>query len=324
MLVGGDAGRQDLRDAGVGDDREAVVDRAGRGRVLQIVHLAQRQHEREDALPVVEQDVFGLAALHAAEGQRRAGGEAQRVDRRDGVEAERHDVRVVAHLHPFFHELMDHGAAVDVAAEEDQDVALLQLAHDLDRDLVALGAADDGREAGHAAVHELDAPGAELDVVNRAVEAARAVAVAAAHIRAGEAAAAGLVTGDRARLLAVDEADGLDDLGGQQRRHAGVERLAQVGRPAVGRRDRMQQLFGVLQHRRQLAELGDLAAGHAQDRRQVVSRIRKSHRRLRPALVERLVQQRLGFLRDQVRAADGARGDVSRHVCSSVLCGTRN
>ena len=81
MLVGGDAGGQDLRDARVGDDGEAVVDRAGRGRVLQVIHLAQRQHERKHALPVVEQDVLGLAALHAAEGERRAGGEAQRVDR---------------------------------------------------------------------------------------------------------------------------------------------------------------------------------------------------------------------------------------------------
>ena len=47
---------------------------------------------------------------------------------------------------------------------------LLQLAHDLDRDFVRLGAADDGGEAGHAAVHQLDAPRAQLDVVDRAVE----------------------------------------------------------------------------------------------------------------------------------------------------------
>ena len=81
VLVRGDTGGQDLRDAGIGDDGEAVVDRTCRGRVLQIVHFAQRQHERKDALPVVEQDVLGLAALHTAEGERRAGGEAQRVDR---------------------------------------------------------------------------------------------------------------------------------------------------------------------------------------------------------------------------------------------------
>ena len=85
VLVGGDAGRQDLRDAGVGDDREAVVDGARGRRVLQVVDLAQGEHEGEDALPVVEQDVLRLAALHAAEGQGRAGGEAHRVDGREGV-----------------------------------------------------------------------------------------------------------------------------------------------------------------------------------------------------------------------------------------------
>ena len=80
VLVGGDAGGQDLRDAGVGDDGEAVVDGPGGGGVLQVVHLAQRQHEGEDALPVVHQNVLGLPALHPAEGQRRTGGEAQGVD----------------------------------------------------------------------------------------------------------------------------------------------------------------------------------------------------------------------------------------------------
>ena len=65
---------------------------------------------------------------------------------------------------------MDDAAAVDVAREEDEDAAALQLAHDLDGDLVALGAADDGAEARHAAVDQLDAPGAQLDVVDRAVQ----------------------------------------------------------------------------------------------------------------------------------------------------------
>jgi RecA-family ATPase len=35
-----------------------------------------------------------------------------------------------------------------------------------------LAAADDGGKAGHAAVHQLDAPGAQLDVVDRAVQVA--------------------------------------------------------------------------------------------------------------------------------------------------------
>ncbi len=68
VLVRRHAGGQNLRDAGVRDDGEAVVDCAGCGRVLQVIDLTQRQHKRKNALPIVEQDVLGLAALHAAKG----------------------------------------------------------------------------------------------------------------------------------------------------------------------------------------------------------------------------------------------------------------
>ena len=87
----------------VGDHREAVVDGAGGGRVLQVVHLAEGQHEGKDAVLVVEQDdPARLAALQAAEGQGRPCREAERVDGRDGVEAEGHDVGVVAQLDALF------------------------------------------------------------------------------------------------------------------------------------------------------------------------------------------------------------------------------
>ena len=89
---------------------------------------------------------------------------------RDGVDAERHGEGVVAELDALFLQLVDDAAPVDVAAEEDEDAAALQLADDLDGDLVALGAADDGAEPGHAPVHQLDAPGAQLDVVDGPVE----------------------------------------------------------------------------------------------------------------------------------------------------------
>ena len=140
MLVLGDAGGEDLGDDRVGQGREAVGDGAGRGGVLQVVHLAQGQGEGKDAVLVVEQDVAGLAALHAAEGQGRTGGKAHGIDGGDGVQAEGHDVGIVAHLHALFHELVDHATAIDVAAEEDQDVAHLELADDLDGGLVAPGA----------------------------------------------------------------------------------------------------------------------------------------------------------------------------------------
>ena len=119
--------------------------------------------------------------------------------------------------------------------EEDQDVAPLQLAHDLDGDFVALGAADDGGKAGHAAVDQLDAPGAQLHVVDGTVQIAVALPSlpCRAGIRAGEAAAGHVEAGYPLRLFTLDKAHRFDDLGGQQRRHAAVQRFAQVGRPAV-------------------------------------------------------------------------------------------
>ncbi len=147
VLVGGHAGRQDLRDARVGDHREAERDGAGGRRVLQVVDLAEGEHEGKHAILVVEHDLARVAGLHAAEGERRAGGEAQGVDGGDRVEAEGHGEGVVAELDALLHELVDDAAAVDVAGEEDEDAAALQLAHDLHGDIVAPGAADDRAEA---------------------------------------------------------------------------------------------------------------------------------------------------------------------------------
>ena len=53
VLVRAYAGREDLRDAGVGDDREAEIDRPGGGGVFFVVHLAQGQDEGEDTLLVI-------------------------------------------------------------------------------------------------------------------------------------------------------------------------------------------------------------------------------------------------------------------------------
>ena len=47
VLVGADARGQDLRDVRVGDDREAHVDRAGAGGVLEVVDLAESEPEGE-------------------------------------------------------------------------------------------------------------------------------------------------------------------------------------------------------------------------------------------------------------------------------------
>ena len=81
------------------------------------------------------------------------------------------------------------------------------------------------------------------------------------------------------RLKLIDEPDRLDCFGGQQGRHAGIQRFAQVRRPVAIGRHRMQQLAGVLQHRLQLADRLHLLAGHAEDQRKIVGRVGKGHRR---------------------------------------------
>ena len=120
-----------------------------------------------------------LPALQAAEGQRAAYGKAEGVDGTDRVRAKGHDIGVIAHLDPFLLQLVDNAAAVDIAAEEGENVAALQFAYDLDGHGVGLGTAHDGGKARHAAVDQLDAPRAQLDVVDGAVEMA-VVAVGAA------------------------------------------------------------------------------------------------------------------------------------------------
>ncbi len=311
VLVGGDAGGQDLRDARVGDGREAEADGAGGGRVLEVVDLAQREHEGEHAVLVVEHDLARVAGVHAAERERRAGGEPERVDRRDGVHSERHGEGVVAELDALFLQLVDDAAPVDVAAEEDQDAAALQLAHDLDRDLVALGAADDGAEPGHAAVHELDAPGPQLDVVDRAVEL-HLVAVHA-EVGAGEALAvsAGMVELDDLRLGAASEAHALHRLLGEQGGDAAVQGLTEVRQPHLVPGDRMQQALRLLDHLREVAELLYLLTGERVDHRQVVGGVGERDRSVGTELLERLLHRLLGLPDDALGAPDGARRDVA-------------
>ena len=309
MLVGGHAGRQDLRDAGVGDHREAVADGAGGRRVLQVVDLAQGEDEGKHARLVVEHDAPRLAGFHAAEGEGGAGGEAERVDGRDGVEAERHREGVVAQLDALLEQLMDDAAPVDVAGEEDQDAAALQLAHDLDGHLVALGAADDGGKAGHAPIDQLDAPGAQLDVVDGPVEQ-RLVAV-----DEGVAAAEVLpclleaLQPDLLRLEAPREADALDDFLGQKSRNTGVQSLTQVGQPKLAGRLRVDEMSGMFQNQRQIAELLDFVPHEGEDHRQVVGGVGELDRRLRTQLLEGGFQGGLRLCDDLIGAPDGSSGD---------------
>ena len=215
MLVGADAARQDLRDVGVGDDREAEVDGAGGGRVLLVVDLAEREHEGEDAPLVVEEDLARLlepARLEAAEGHRGAAGEAERVDERRGVGAVGDQERLPVHL-----ARRGGGAArpcvspLRVRAHEDEDVALLQVARELLGRLVVRQRADAGGEAGHAAVDELD-PLLAQDAVGRGPEPEA-----------------------RRERNPAQRLERLDRLVRDERGRAGVERPAEVRQPDAAR-----------------------------------------------------------------------------------------
>ena len=207
---------------------------------------------------------------------------------------------------------MDDAAPVHVAAQEREDVAALKLAHDLHRDLVGFGRADDGREAGHTPVHQLDAPRPELDIIDRAVQVAVQSVVRPAVIRAGEGRAARqLETGQRLWLEAVHITDRFDRLGSQQGRHAAVQRFAQVGGPVAGRGDRVQQAACVFQHRPELAQRLHFPAGHAQDQRQIVGGVGEGDRGIRTFIRQGLPQHGLRFRYEQVCAAQGARCDIA-------------
>ena len=246
MLVGADAGWQNLRDVRVRDHREAVIDGAsGRG-IFVRRDFAQREHEGEDAVLVVLQVPFEIARVDAAERQRGAVGEPQCVDCGGDIAAKRHEARFPAELHACFGQLFGELHAVGAAGHEDIEGFLLQLAGDLDGDFLGWRRADDGGKAGRRAIHELDAAfahdyvvgGSEPDAVHR-------------------------VRPDN--VLAR-----LDDLAGEKCRGACVQRVAEIGEPDLVGRPLRQELLGAAQDGAHIAQRGHLLAGERVDHREVV------------------------------------------------------
>jgi len=83
VLVGADAARQNLRDIGVGDDRETEIDGARGGGVLLVVHLAQRQDKGHHAALIIQKNLARLlqpARPQPAESECGAAGETQSVN----------------------------------------------------------------------------------------------------------------------------------------------------------------------------------------------------------------------------------------------------
>ncbi len=115
VLVGADAGGQDLRDVGVGDDGEAVVDRPGRGGVLLGVTSPRASTKAKMRFLLYRRLAVEVAGLDAAEGEGRAVGEAQGVDQGGDVPAEGHQAGLPAELHAFLGQLLGELLAVGAA-----------------------------------------------------------------------------------------------------------------------------------------------------------------------------------------------------------------
>jgi hypothetical protein len=77
-----------------------------RRRALDLIDLAQRHNEREDALFVVTQVPLVVARLDAPEGEGGAVGETEGVYRGGDILSERHEARLPAELDSPFGELL--------------------------------------------------------------------------------------------------------------------------------------------------------------------------------------------------------------------------
>jgi hypothetical protein len=293
VLVGADPARQDLGDLGVRDHGKAVVDGAGRHRVLLRVDLAEREHEGEDAVLVVPEVRFVVPGPDAAEGERHPAGEAEGVHQRGDVAAEGDQPRLPAQLHALLGQLLGELPAVAAPGQEDVEVLLLQLARDPHRDLVGRRSAGDRGEAGRGSVDELDAAFAKNDV------------------RGGPQPEVSDGVGTD-QVLAR-----LDDLAGEERRHAGVERGAEVGEPGPVRRPLREQSPGAFQDSPAVAQCLHLLLGQRVDDRQEVGGVPEADRCALAHRSDGFAERGLGASHPSHRPIDGARADQPRHRSSS-------
>ncbi len=240
------------------------------------------------------QDVAVVAGLQPAEGQRAAHGPVEDEDAVDGARAGRHDVGVPAHLHVLFLELVLQRAAVAAGHGEDEDAALLQLAHDVDGRLIVRRRPQDGGEARHAAVHELDADLAHGRVAQEAEVA-------------------------RVRLEAVEVLDRARDLLREHGGRAGVQPGAQVGQPDLFARFVGQQLLAdVLEDGLALGQGLDLAAGQRQDHGQSEGGLGELELGLLAMLVDRLLPRLFGLPYELMRSAYDGNEYLSGHPSSPI------
>ncbi len=168
MLVGANARGQNLGYGGIGNNREAPVNGAGRIGVPLVVDIAHRQNKGEDSVLVIDKYLAVVARLDAAEGHRRAGGKAHGEDGGADIGPEGNQACRPADLHPLLHQLLGKLLPVILRGHKHVEVLLLQLLGDISRYLISGSRADDGGETGGGAVNELDPPLPQDDVVGGA------------------------------------------------------------------------------------------------------------------------------------------------------------
>ena len=104
-------------------------------------------------------------------------------------------------------QLVNDAAPVDISREECQDVTALKFTHDFDRNLIGFCATYNGCKAGHTTINQLDAPRAELYIIDRTVQVTMPVGLAI-----GGSTSQGEIFGHFLRLKTIYETDGFNDL----------------------------------------------------------------------------------------------------------------
>ncbi len=262
VLVGTDTGGQDFGNVGVRQGRETPVDAAGGGHAPLGADVAQGVDEGKDAVLVVVQDLLVVAGFDAAEGHGGAVGEPEGEYGRGDVRAEGNDTGVPADLDTGFQELLDGRGAVVVGRAEDVEASALVLFDDVLGDFRGRGGADDGGKTGGRAVHELHAAFSQDGVVGRTHPDLAGVDVRILF---------GMV-----EVRLVQDAQGFENLIGEDGGHAGVQQGPQVGQVVLALDMRGQQAPGECQGFFEVFQGFHLHAGEGVDHRQVVGGVGKA------------------------------------------------
>src|SRR5208337_1296827 len=158
MFIGANTRGENFGNIGVGDSREAPVDRPGCIGCPLGVNFAESVHERENTILVILQNRFEISGLDPAEGHGGPVCETKRKYRCGNIGTERHKTRVPSDFHTRLDELLGKRGARLISAHEDVEVLLLIIFGNHFRDFRIGGRADNCGKPRGAAVNEFDTP----------------------------------------------------------------------------------------------------------------------------------------------------------------------